>query len=451
MEEKQNIENQTQDFTYRKYAWDKFKKNKPALWSLRILLSIITIAILSPFIANEQPLYVNWESKTFFPAFNTLTNKSKTDSVWIESEKRMEYFQYDRMDWRSVDASTIIYAPIAYGPDYTDKYNRDYVGPWHEQRYKNSEGEIKQLPFYLKHWMGTDKIGRDVAAGIVHGAKISMMIGIVSMCIAGLIGIILGTFAGFFGDTQLVLSRGKKLGLLVFGFLGFFWAFFSRGQTIKDSFESGNVLIGLGQLVISLALFLGLSFLGIQVGRLFGKSKYLAAEKPVKIDSIISRLIEILNSLPTLILIITVAAVLNERSLFALMLIIGLTSWTGIARFMRAELLRIKNMEYIQTAKALGYSNKRIMFFHALPNGIAPVFVSIAFGVASAILVESGLSFLGIGVPDEVTTWGKLLSAGRQEFEASWLVIFPGLAIFITITVYNLIGEGLRDAIDPKL
>ena len=133
------------------------------------------------------------------------------------------------------------------------------------------------------------------------------------------------------------------------------------------------------------------------------------------------------------------------------MVIIGSTSWTEIARFTRAEFLKIKNLEYIQAGQALGFNEVRIIFKHALPNGIAPALVAIAFGIASAILVESGLSFLGIGVPPDVVTWGSLVNAGRENFQAWWLVIYPGLAIFITVTIYNLLGEGLRDALDPRL
>ncbi len=133
------------------------------------------------------------------------------------------------------------------------------------------------------------------------------------------------------------------------------------------------------------------------------------------------------------------------------MIIIGLTTWTEIARFTRAEFLRIRQLEYIQAAESLGYSDLRIMLKHALPNGMAPALITIAFGIASAILIESGLSFLGIGVPSDTVTWGSLLSAGKQNYNAWWLVVFPGLAIFITVTVYNLLGEGLRDALDPRL
>ena len=134
-----------------------------------------------------------------------------------------------------------------------------------------------------------------------------------------------------------------------------------------------------------------------------------------------------------------------------LMIIIGLTAWTGIARLTRAEFLRVSTMEYIQAAKSLGISEFRIIFKHALPNALAPALVAIAFGVASAILIESSLSFLGIGVPPSTVTWGSLLNLGREQFTAWWLLVFPGLAIFITVTVYNLLGEGLRDAFDPKL
>ena len=133
------------------------------------------------------------------------------------------------------------------------------------------------------------------------------------------------------------------------------------------------------------------------------------------------------------------------------MVIIGLTSWTGIARFTRAELLRIRNLEYISASNALGFSSIRTIFKHALPNALAPVFVSIAFGIASAILVEASLSFLGIGVPDDIVTWGALLNLGRQNLEAWWLIIYPGIAIFVTITIYNMIAESLRDALDPRL
>jgi peptide/nickel transport system permease protein len=164
----------------------------------------------------------------------------------------------------------------------------------------------------------------------------------------------------------------------------------------------------------------------------------------------VSRLIEIIVCVPRLFLIITIVAVVKP-SIFWVMVIIGLTSWTGIARFIRAELLRVRNLEYIEAAQSLGYSNWRIMFKHAIPNSLSPVLIDIAFGIAGAILVEASLSFLGVGMPSDVVTWGRLLSLARQQSSAWWLAIFPGMMIFLTVTVFNLIGEGLTDALDPRL
>lgn len=440
-----------QNFSFKKYAWRQFKKNKSSLWSLRILIVFIALAVFAPFIANEQPLYVKWEGQHFFPAFKTLRSKSISDSVVIQSTQITHFFYYDQIDWRTVPSSIKIFPLIAYSSDFNDTYNRDYIGPWHPQRYKSPTGQISPLPWYIKHWMGTDKIGRDVAAGIIYGTKISMLIGFSAVLLSGTIGILLGSIAGFFGDDRIKITRIHfYLGILLFA-VSIFITFIANGYQISEQFEQGNTLLAI-LILFFYCVCVGLSiFFSKYMAKLFSVIPFLNQPKYLKLDAWISRCIEILNSLPTLILIITVAAVLNERSLVALVLIIGLTSWTGIARFMRAEMLRIRNLEYIQSATLMGFSKSRILFIHALPNGIAPVFVSVAFGIAGAILVESGLSFLGIGVPDDVATWGSLLSLGREEFEAGWLVIFPGLAIFTAITIFNLIGEGLRDALDPRL
>jgi len=148
---------------------------------------------------------------------------------------------------------------------------------------------------------------------------------------------------------------------------------------------------------------------------------------------------------------LSLVAILKKPSILWVMVIIGFTGWTGIAKYVRAELLRVRNLEYIEASQSFGFSEWRIIFKHALPNSLSPVLISIAFGIAGAILVESGLSFLGIGVQAELQTWGKLLSQAREEVSAWWLAIFPGVAIFISVTVFNLIGEGLTDAMDPRL
>lgn len=168
------------------------------------------------------------------------------------------------------------------------------------------------------------------------------------------------------------------------------------------------------------------------------------------VDSIISRLIEVMLCFPTFFLILAIVAFL-EPSIWNIMAVIGLTSWTGIARYIRGEFMRISNLEYTQAAKALGAGNMRIIFKHILPNAMAPALVSATFGIASAILTEAGLSMLGIGVKIPTPTWGSILSLALQYLDYWWLSLFPGLAIFITVTAYNLVGEGLRDALDPRI
>jgi peptide/nickel transport system permease protein len=191
--------------------------------------------------------------------------------------------------------------------------------------------------------------------------------------------------------------------------------------------------------VIAVSIYVG-------IGIVFGA---LAGYYGGRVDLWISRLIEVMICFPSFFLILTIAALIEERSIFHVMLIIGLTSWTGVARLIRAEFLKNVNLEYVQAARALGIRQDRIIFRHILPNAIAPVLVTATFGVASAILVESSLAFLGIG-DLTVASWGETLNTGRTEGKL-WLVLAPGLAIFFVVSIFNLVGEGLRDALDPKL
>jgi peptide/nickel transport system permease protein len=196
--------------------------------------------------------------------------------------------------------------------------------------------------------------------------------------------------------------------------------------------------LSIGFVSVGIALLIGI-FLGALAGY-FGSW----------VDLVISRVFELQLAIPTFFLLITIAAVLPP-SIFLTMLIIGLTGWVGIARFTRNEFLKIRNLDYVTAALALGVSNRKIMFRHILPNALAPVMVSIVLGVAGAILLESSLSFLGIGVPADTVTWGSILNEARSNTFAWWLAVFPGFAIFITMLAFYLVGEGLRDALDPRL
>jgi len=155
---------------------------------------------------------------------------------------------------------------------------------------------------------------------------------------------------------------------------------------------------------------------------------------------------------PSFFLILTVVALL-PASLYNIMIVIGLTSWMGTTRFVRAEFLSLRELDFVAAARALGISDMRIIFRHIMPNAVAPVLVSATLGIASAMLTEAGLSFLGFGVPPPHATWGNILSDGRNFiFDAPWLTTFaPGIAILIVVLAFNLFGEGLRDILNPRL
>lgn len=177
----------------------------------------------------------------------------------------------------------------------------------------------------------------------------------------------------------------------------------------------------------------------------------LAGFRGGRVDLVLSRITEIVMCFPTFFLIIAVIAFL-EPSIVNIMAVIGGVAWTNQFRLVRGEVLKVRNLEYVMAARALGFPTSRIMFRHILPNAVAPTFVAIAFGVASAVLTETSLSFLGFG-DTSVPSWGEIVSQGRSYIrQGMWhLTIFPGLAIFVTLTAFNLLGQGLRDAMDPKL
>ena len=169
------------------------------------------------------------------------------------------------------------------------------------------------------------------------------------------------------------------------------------------------------------------------------------------VDSVIMRAVDIMLCFPSFFLILTIVALL-PASIWNIMIVIGLTSWPGIARFVRAEFLALRKQDFVVAAEALGLSKGKIMFEHMVPNALAPVLVSATIGVASAILTESGLSFLGFGVPPPDASWGNILADGKEFiFDAPWLFIVSGTAILLTVLAFNLFGEGLRDALNPKL
>jgi peptide/nickel transport system permease protein len=198
---------------------------------------------------------------------------------------------------------------------------------------------------------------------------------------------------------------------------------------------------------ISLTVGFTATAISLLIGSLLGA---LAGYYGGVADWIVSRLIEIVLCFPFLLLVLGIVA-LFRPSFITIMIALGLTSWTTEARFIRGEFLRIRDMEFAQAARASGARDSRIIFRHLLPNAFAPVLVSASFGVAAAILTESALSFLGMGVPPPTATWGNILFSAEQHLEyAWWLAVFPGIAIFMTVAAFNIIGDRVRDALDPR-
>jgi peptide/nickel transport system permease protein len=201
----------------------------------------------------------------------------------------------------------------------------------------------------------------------------------------------------------------------------------------------GRISMSVGVVAVGISLLIG-----ILMGALAG---YFGGW----VDQVIMRLVDIVLCIPTLFLILMLVVFLGP-SLFNIMIIIGLTSWTDLARLVRAEFLTLKQRDYVMAARAVGAPDYRIIFRHILPNALAPVFVSATFGVAGAILLESGLSFIGLGVQPPTPSWGNILTSGKDYItEAWWMTLAPGMAIFLTVLGYNLLGDGLRDILDPRL
>ena len=327
--------------SYREIVVRQFKKNRPAVVSVYIIFSIFFLAIFADFIANDKPLTCVINGERYFPIF-------KEYGVDLRITNWQKEFQ--NADWKKIDYDSAVFPIVPYLPT-----TLDYSARFHSPR--------------PGHWFGTDQIGRDVLSGMIHGTRTALAVGLISMGIAIIIGLLLGSFAGYYGGIT---------------------------------------------------------------------------------DILVQRIIEIMMTIPTFFLIITVVAFYPGGGIWIIMVIIGLTSWPGVARFTRAEFLKVRNMDYITAAQALGFTTSRTIFRHVLPNAIAPVLVISVFGIASAILTESGLSFLGFGSASTVS-WGSILSVARGATYAWWMAVFPGTAIFITVTIYNLVGEGLRDAMDPRL
>jgi peptide/nickel transport system permease protein len=214
--------------------------------------------------------------------------------------------------------------------------------------------------------------------------------------------------------------------------------------------EGGFVSLSVGFVAVGLAVGIGIALGG--VAGYYGRARLgVGPLRLLTVDTLITGLIDVMLSFPSFFLILTVVAILKP-SIWNIMVVIGLTSWEGTARFVRAEVLSLREREFILAAQGVGAPGARVIARHLVPNAIGPVLVSATLGVAGAILTESSLSFLGFGVPPPDATWGNILSDGKRYlFDAPWLTLIPGTAILVVVLAFNLFGEGLREAVNPKL
>lgn len=410
--------------SYWSLIWQRFLKNRKAKWAYRVLIGMLWVAILNPFIAGDVPIFTKTDGESHFPIFQEylidLGIKERT-GIYLNSNY-----------WHETEFDQAIYPMIPYSASYQDTKNIHYKSPFGPQNISEHQAW---------HWLGTDQLGRDVAASIIGGIRIALKVGILSMLIATFIGLLLGGLAGYYGDYDLKVPIATIILNLLGLFLAIHFAFISRGYQLSGKESDHELLKSIG---IFLAILLAVNVFAKGLQRLPFSQKSIT----FPCDLLVMRTIEVLNSVPGLLLLIAFTALFSTQTIWPIILIIGFLNWTGVARFFRAELLKVRNLEYIQAAKALSYSDARILFRHALPNAIGPTLILVAFGIANAILSEATLSFLGIGSYNEIT-WGSLLSVRGTEANW-WMALFPGLAIFVTILVFNLIGEGLKDAIDAK-
>jgi len=367
---------------------------------LALLSLFILTGLLADFIANDKAILCKDDSGIHFPIFSKQTFS---------------------------DCSFTIYPPIRYKFNNIDEANANFSAPFN----KKNISSVQQ-----KHFLGTDQLGRDVASGMVHGIKIALLTGTLSMIIALIIGLIFGLFGAYYGNNSLKIRRTTLLSIAFIFFAVIY--FFSYIELFIHSFPNFMFFV------------LGILIILILIQKVLGLIPKLSDKTILPLDMIISSFIEIFQSLPGSFLILILVSLFTKASIYNVILVIGLLKWPMIARYVRAEMLKIKAQRYIEASKAIGLTDWGIIWKHAMPATLTPVIVAVSFGFASAILLESALSFLGIGLPADHVSLGSLLSETRKNYEAWWLAVFPGIAIFGIVFIFNYMGDMLSKKISRK-
>ena len=400
---------EAEDLSFSDIVWQQFKKNKMAYASLWLLLALFVLAIAAPVIASERPFIWRDETGLYFP--------------WLSSLFDHNYYE-NGID-KFFNLLLVLGTPL--------------FGVWLGlYRHVKKTGQEKRL----------------------RRAKLRRYTGVLSSVFFLVYVVVLATQSGQvnehnFEQYTALKSQGKNVSA-VFPPISYNYSKQSLSEKLqhpsskhimgtdrKGRDVAVRILFGtrislsVGVIAVSIYVTIGI-ILGAIAGFFRGR-----------VDMLIQRLIEIFMALPTLIVLLVLITFIEQPSIFHIMVVIGLFRWTGVARLVRGEFYRLRNLDFVTSAIALGFSTRRVIFQHILPNALGPVLVAATFGVAAAILIESSLSFLGLG-DINVPSWGQTLNAGYKTGEW-YLIMIPGIAIFITVTLLNLVGEGLRDALDPKM
>lgn len=282
----------------------------------------------------------------------------KSKSLWGEAWRRLQKNRTAMAGWFVIFGLGV----LAFGAE--------WIAPHDPTRMGLDRAEIC-VAFEPAHPLGTDTKGRDNLSRLIHGARISLQVGVISQAVAAGVGILVGLVSGYYGG----------------------W-----------------------------------------------------------IDLALMRLTDVMLAFPFLLFVMTIVAVLGTPPLWLVFVVIGLVSWPNLARVVRAQVLSLKEKEFVEAARALGASDRRILFLHLLPNCMPPIIVQLSLGMAQAILSEAGLSFLGFGAQPPLSSWGLMVAQGQEALETFWWVpIYPGIAIMVSVFAFNLLGDGLRDALDPRM
>ena len=400
--------NEPEDQTFGDIVWIQFKKNRVAYWSLWGLGFLFFIAITAPIIANGRPFSWNVGDGTTYPWFSSLFDRNYF-------ENPVDIF---------FNMLLVCSIPVT------------LLCVWRLKKIRS---------------MGLDKRPRRARIG----SEIRILVGIIMALFIGLLAQPHSEpYTQYWDEYEERLEEGKPVEATfppvpymfrTTGFKSLEKPSAKHWIGVDESTRDVGVRLLYGTR-ISLTIGVIAVAIYVTIGIILGS---LAGFFAGKVDIVIQRLIEIVMSIPALIIILVLVAFLEKPSIFHIMLVIGLVRWTGVARLVRGEFYRLRGLDFVTSAIALGYPTHRIIFKHILPNAMGPVLVSATFGVAGAILLESTLSFLGLG-DLSAPSWGQTLSEGYSS--GAWhLILAPGFAIFLTVSLLNLVGEGLRDALDPKM